>query len=508
MTKKELYSVIDSLDNNKAAGPGEFSIRLIKSGKLAIGAHLQFALNQCIKENVFPTKMKLAYVTPIFKKGDKLDSTNYRPISVTPSFAKIFERLLLTQIMEFIDKHKIINKEQFGFQKKKSATDAVLELVETVSANLDKSKETVAIFLDLAKAFNSISHNIFLKKIEMYGFSQEAKELLFSFLANRRQKVKLNGVFSDCEILNHGVPQGTVLGPLIFLLYVNDFSSNISTTEKVIQFADDTSIVCCGQKGSFHGKVTEILQKTEEYVEMNRLTLNTNKTELIFFSRDNSDFGSIFYKNEVLTTQKSCRYLGIQIDRNLSFEEQLNKTLKKMAHAIRSIYLIRHQVPLNARILLLKSLVLSHLSFSAIFFQNLSAKNLKRLNRQINWGIKVCFLRKKYDKARDLLIQTKTLPAELIIAKMSLIKFYYDIARPKNSENFHGYLSLHQNTRTKQFKVRQNAETSFGMTSIVRQCVQKWNKLPHWLRLAKNGKVFKKTLNDFLLSQHWKNSFE
>ena len=134
--------------------------------------------------------------------------------------------------------------------------------------------------------------------------------------------------------------------------------------------------------------------------------------------------------------------------------------------------------------------MLSHLSFSAIFFQNLSAKNLKRLNRQINWGIKVCFLRKKYDKARDLLIQTKTLPAELIIAKMSLIKFYYDIARPENPENFHGYLSLHQNTRTKQFKVRQNAETSFGMNSIVRQCVQKWNKLPHWLRLAKKWKSF------------------
>ena len=98
----------------------------------------------------------------------------------------------------------------------------------------------------------------------MYGFSQEAKELLFSFLANRRQKVKLNGLFSDCEILNHGVPHGTVLGALIVLLYVNDFSSNISTTEKVIQFADDTSIVCCGQKGSLHRKVTEILQKTEE----------------------------------------------------------------------------------------------------------------------------------------------------------------------------------------------------------------------------------------------------
>ena len=113
------------------------------------------------------------------------------------------------------------------------------------------------------------------------------------------------------------------------------------------------------------------------------------------------------------------------------------------------------------------------------------------------------FLRKKYEKARDLLIQTKTLPAELIIAKMSQIKFH-DIGRPENSENFHGYLSLHQNTRTKQFKIRQKAKTSFGINSIVRQCVQKWNKLPHWLRLAKNENIFKRTLNDFLLSQHEK----
>ena len=137
------------------------------------------------------------------------------------------------------------------------------------------------------------------------------------------------------------------------------FSSNKDTTGKVIQFADDKCIVCCGQKSSLHGKIEELLKKTEEYVEMNKLTLNTNKTGLIIFSRNNSYFGSIDNKNEVLTTQKSCKYLGLEIDRNLKFAEQLNKTLKKIAHAIRSIYPIKQQIPLNARIFLLKSLVLS-----------------------------------------------------------------------------------------------------------------------------------------------------
>ena len=117
---------------------------------------------------------------------------------------------------------------------------------------------------------------------------------------------------------------------------------------------------------------------------------------------------------------------------------------------------------------------------------------MKRLNRQINWGKKVCFLRKKNDKARDLLIQTKILPSELIIAKILLIKLYYDITRKENSENLYGYLSLQQNTRIKRFKIRQNVKTNFGMNSIVRQCVQKWNHLPQWLRLSIMKKFLRK----------------
>ena len=149
----------------------------------------------------------------------------------------------------------------------------------------------------------------------MCGFSQEVKELLFSFLANRRQKVKLNGVFPDFEILNHGVPQGTVLGPLIFLLYVNDFSSNISTTENVIQFADDTSIVCCGEKGSLHGKVTEILQKNRRICRDEQTIFEYKQKRNNFFMRNNSDFGSTFYKNEVLTTQKIAVILVFKLTR-------------------------------------------------------------------------------------------------------------------------------------------------------------------------------------------------
>ena len=197
---------------------------------------------------------------------------------------------------------------------------------------------------------------------------------------------------------NHGVPQGTVLGPLVFLLYINDFRKKVQGNFDIIQFADDTCFHFSRNNVSELEKcVSEILEKTDNYLKQNKLTMNTGKTEILCVSKENENFNPIVYRGQEIKPQSHCRYLGIMIDSKLNFHVELNKVLSNMATAIRSIYLIRYRLPLKARLMLFNSLVLSHLTFSALFFQNLKFSEMQRINRQINWGIKVCYMRKKFE---------------------------------------------------------------------------------------------------------------
>ena len=241
---REIYKVIDNLDNNRAPGPGYINAWALKFGKYALGTHLQIIFYDCVQEKVFPKIHKDAHITPIFRKGDVFVLTNYRPISVTPNFAKVFERLLLNQLLEKLEKFALVNKKNLVSPSQKSSTDAVLYFIEQIIGNIEDNNDTGVVFLDLAKAFISISHKIFLKKAEKLNLSHSTILLLKSFLENPTKCVKLGIDLSDKITINHGVPQGTAFGPLISLLYVNDFSKKLEGENYVVQFADDTSIIC------------------------------------------------------------------------------------------------------------------------------------------------------------------------------------------------------------------------------------------------------------------------
>ena len=214
---------------------------------LSIGTHLQFAIKDCINANTFPEILKEAYVTPIYKKGDTHNPENSgfsSQLLVTPTLSKFFERLFLEQMSEHLDLVEKINKNQFCLQKQKSCLNTIIALTEKINHYVEEKDIVLTIFMDLAKALNSISLDIFTQKIEKNGFVENARVLLNSFLNNRKQCVRNGIAESDWTIINYGVPQGTVLGPIVFILYVNDFGEEIEKISNVLQSANETAILC------------------------------------------------------------------------------------------------------------------------------------------------------------------------------------------------------------------------------------------------------------------------
>ena len=280
----EIISVISSLSNS-AAGYDEIPASIMKQLIVYYVQPLTLLINKSIAQGKFPDELKLAKVLPIYKNEDEQMIQNYRPISVLPFFSKIFEKIISIYITDFIEENGLLYSNQFGFRKSHGTNHAIISLVEKVSKALDTGKFVIGIFLDLRKAFDTVNHDILIKKLESYGIRGNILNWLKSYLNNRTQYVHYNGYDSDKKTVTHGVPQGSILGPLLFILYINDFSRSSGLLFSIL-FADDTSVFI---EGTNYDKVIDIVNKELELINIwliaNKLTVNIKKTHYMMFHR-------------------------------------------------------------------------------------------------------------------------------------------------------------------------------------------------------------------------------
>lgn len=360
----ELLDIISQLDNNKAS---DIPIRVIKKSSHVICPYLSMYFNECMTKGIFPDVLKIGKVTPVFKKGNAEELGNYRPVSTLPIFGKIFEKVIYTRIYSFLQSQGILHKNQFGFRKSYSTSHAVNYSVKIIKDSIRKKNHVLGIFIDLSKAFDTIDHNSLLTKLHRYGIRGNANTLIKSYLCNRSQYTEVLGEKSELLSISYGVPQGSVLGPLLFLVYINDIA-NCSDLGVFILFADDTNIFVEGstEEEAYH-KGNSVLKLVKEYMLLNKLHMNMSKCCYIHFkptkNSNHSPHNHLSLDGVPIKKTSAAKFLGVTIDDQLSWEPHVAALRQKLGYACAILNRIRDSVPTELHRDLYHTLFESHITY-------------------------------------------------------------------------------------------------------------------------------------------------
>ncbi|MEL6988783.1 MAG: reverse transcriptase family protein, partial [Bacteroidota bacterium] len=321
----EVSKILNRMKNKKSFGYDGISNEILKCCSPVIEGFLARAFNKALSEHIFPDNLKIAKVIPLLKKGNRDVLENYRPISLLSSLSKVFESLLYKRMLNFCNRNNILSPNQYGFRSKRSCIDAILSVTECIRDQVDKKQSGHVCFIDLQKAFDTLDHKILLEKLEKLGFRGVANDVLKSYLQGRSQYISYGNTVTKNEQLHTGVPQGSILGPLLFLLYVNDLKS-CKLNNKLTMFADDTSVV---QTDEFpNNGITEDIKQIHEWCVTNKLSVNPKKCEVLSFGSKKCD--SIVMSGFDIPNKKSCKYLGVHLDGQLKFNEHIKHVTNKL----------------------------------------------------------------------------------------------------------------------------------------------------------------------------------
>lgn len=381
-TAAETTILINGLNSKKASGPDNIPVIFVKTHFNIFSLLLADIFNEMIETGVFPQCLKVAKVIPVYKSGDTKDPSNYRPISCLSVLDKIIEKLLVTRIMDYANHRNIISDHQYGFRQGKSTLSATCDLIEDIYDSLDKREIDGALFIDLKKAFDTIDHQLLLEKLDHYGFRGVARSLIQSYLSNRLQFVSIGDSRSNPGLVSTGVPQGSNLGPILFLLFINDLAKLV-LHGKVRLFADDTSLFYEGiDCSTIQQHIKEDLEQLCSFFRTNLLSLNLTKTKYMLIHSPRRPLPvrqPIVVNNHTVEEVSNYPFLGLTLDNTMSWDAHINELKRKLSSISGVLRKVSSFLPQSALKALYFSLVHSRLIYLITVWGHASLSRLREL---------------------------------------------------------------------------------------------------------------------------------
>ena len=508
ITRDEIRQEIKQLKSNKSPGHDEFTIKFIKISQDIIVDSLSEIFNLSIKKGVYPDKLKIAKVIPIFKKGDPKITSNFRPISVLSCINKLFEKLISKRIYEFLEQHKILYEFQYGFRQGHSTTHALTEIVDKIKLGIDKNEITCGIFLDLSKAFDTVNHDILLHKLHHYGIQGPAHKLLKSYLTNRKQYVKIGNQASKFGNITCGVPQGSVLGPLLFILYINDLHK-ACLTGNIRIFADDTNIFFkCKNNSEITQIGNTIMSSLQTWFQNNKLSLNSEKSCFIVFRSKRKKLGDIpneiNFNHQSIKRSKTVKYLGVILDENLTWNEHISDVCNKLKRYFKIFYHLRRNINIEQVKVTYYALIYSKIKYGITVYGFANKDKINRIQILQNKLLKVLLSKNYRYPTSDLHLELGILKVQDII-EVETATFMHNYFSNKLPTMFNKYFTLFGEVTDIQTRGSNNQiivdkhKTNMGESSIKISGAKIWNKISTSNKQIKNVKVFRKKIKSKIL---------
>ena len=348
--KVDILKEIKMLQSNKATQNTDIPTKLIKDNADIFAEFIFISLNKCIEQSVFPSKLKLANITPVHKKNSKSSKENYRPVSILSNISKVYEKFMFKQMSEYFE--SFLSKYQCGFRKGYSAQHCLLSMLEKWKSAIDNKKMFGALLTDLSKAFDCLSHDLLIAKLNAYGFSIAALRLVQNYLSNRKQRTKINSDFSSWEEILFGVPQGSILGPLLFNIFLCDLFFIMNETD-FASYADDNTPYVVGNN------IEDVIIKLQnasltlfQWFYDNQMKANPDKCHFICSTDDKVN---ITVENQKMCNSPCEKLLGVRFDSKLTFDAHINDICKKAGLKLNALAKITPYMDLNKKRLLLNA---------------------------------------------------------------------------------------------------------------------------------------------------------